>query len=50
MIIRCEEKGNIMTQMFINQKTESDRQMHQAILMVCLCAVTAIKYIIGNNI
>ena len=35
--------------MFVNQKTESDRQMHQTILMVCLCTVTAIKYVIDNN-
>ena len=38
-----------MTRMFVDQKAESDRQMHQTILVVCLCTVTAIKYIIGNN-
>lgn len=51
MIPRCgEQRIYNDTDVYQPEDTESGRQMHQNILMAWLCTVTAIKYIIGNNI
>lgn len=45
MITRCEERKYNDT--VLSARRQMSRQMHQTILVVCLCTVT-IKYIIGN--